>query len=509
MDMDNRLASFISAKPMIDPASMWPGTPPNFGQQVVPHVFTIAGQVGLAGNAYLNADEAMMHDSSNAERMKADCGITECLEGRQRATALLEWKIQPEEEDLKLDEAINLAKEVTRIVKRTPRFTELMRCSLEAIWAGKSGIATQYSSDEIGRTRRIVCSNWEPRHGDKLVFRFDDGSGRHNPKQVGIKIGTGYLGSGTNTNRDQIEYTQQGMVYWFNEFERKTFIVHKHMLEDGPYERPELAGRIHGVGIRSKIYWTWYAMVECMQRALEFLDRAAFGTELWRFPANNPLAKKKTEEAAKRNIGGGRSIVLIPVYPGDQSDLYGVEHIEPGLQGFDRLLQVIKEFFQQKMKRYILGQVLTTEAESTGLGSGVADAHIKTFAEIIGYDAGNLEETLTFDFVRQVQLFNFPRTRHILLRFNLLTEGDRAQEKMAILKSGWDMGAKIRTADIEAAGGFAHPGDEEEFVCNPKIFGAIQQLQQQAAQAGLQDKRLAKHAAMIQQSLSHSLGVSA
>ena len=46
----------------MDPARLWAGAPPNFGMQVVPHIFTAAGSVGLAGKAYLNADEAMRHD---------------------------------------------------------------------------------------------------------------------------------------------------------------------------------------------------------------------------------------------------------------------------------------------------------------------------------------------------------------------------------------------------------------------------------------------------------------
>lgn len=503
--IDPRLASFITAKmPEIDPASAFPGAPPNFGMQVVDHVFTISGQTGLAGQAYLNADEAMMHDPQNAERMKTDCGVTECLEARQRATALLKWQIEPE---IDSDDAKELAKQMTLIVKRTPRFMQMRQSLLEALWAGKAGIAGQFASREVGGHRRIVSSYWEPRHGDKLVFRYDRGDGEYKAGQVGIRVSTSFLSSQARS-RNQVEYTSQGQVYFLNDFERKTFIVHKHMIEDGPYENPRLAGRIHGVGIRSKIYWTWYAMVECMQRALEYLDRAAFGVELWRYPASNPKAKEKTQEAATRNVSG-RNVVLIPSYPGDQAQMYGVEHIEPGLAGVDRLLQVIKDLFQMKIKRYIMGQTLTSEAEATGMGSGVADAHLETFADIVQYDSMNLEETITEDFLRHLQLWNFPNSGSTQLLFKINFKEENVKERLEAIKSGWDMGLPIVMSELAQACGVTQAKEGEEVVFNPQVYAAIKQFQaQQSSQAAASTaNNLNLHGQLMQQSVMNHLGV--
>ena len=102
----------------------------------------------------------------------------------------------------------------------------------------------------------------------------------------------------------EFERTAEGMVYWFTPQERKKFILHKHLREDGPFDNPWVSGRIHGVGIRSRIYWRWFAQVECLQRALEYLDRSAFGVELWRYPGNSAKAKADTERAAKRSVSG-------------------------------------------------------------------------------------------------------------------------------------------------------------------------------------------------------------
>lgn len=467
----------------VDPARGWPGAPTNLGEQIIPHIFTVSGVTGLAGRAYLNADEAIRHAPQNAERMRVDCGIMECVEARQRASALLNWHLEPE---VDCPEAKELVSDVTAIIRRTPRFMELRRWLLEAVWYGRSAAALQFSSREIAGRQRLAVSRWEPRHGDKLIFRYDDGTGKYPIDQVGIRMGV--LGQIDNRviglRKQQIQTTEQGIVYWLSEWERKTVIVHKHMVEDGIFEDSRTSGRIHGVGIRSRIYWTWYVMVECLQRAIEYLDRSAFGVELWRYPANNPTAKRAAEQAAKNNVGGGRSIIMVPIPPGDQQDLFGVEHIEPGLQGVDRLLEVIKTYFGHKIKRYILGQTLTSEADATGLGSGVSDAHLATFADIVAYDSRNLEETLSEDFVRHVQLWNFPHSAKHYLHFVIDTEAPDTQKRMEALKSAWDMGARIKATDIMDIIGASMPTDEDQQVFNPQVVGGIMQMQQMQAGGG-------------------------
>jgi hypothetical protein len=474
----NRPADFLNLK-TFDPSSKLPGAPPNFGQPVVPHIFTVAGQQGLAGRAYLNADEAILHDPQNAERMRADCRITECLEARQRAVALLPWHIESENPDDK--SCSQLIADMTRIINRTPRFTEMRRYLSEATWYGRAASALQYASVDMGNNRAICVKRWEPRHGDKLVFRYDDGTGMYDPDQVGIRIGTGGWNLDTLSEKrrtGQIDYTSQGMVYWFNKYERKTVIVHKHMVEDGPFDQLYHQGRIHGVGIRTRIYWTWYQAVECMQRALEYLDRSAFGVELWRFPANNAQGEAAARKAAESQVGGGRSVILVPVVPGENASMYGVEHIEPGLQGVDTLLSTIKDFYHSTMKRYILGQTLTSEAEATGMGSGVADAHLATFADIVEYDARNLEETLTEDFLRHVQLWNFPQSSGTFLRFKIDNHSDDVDSKLKGYKAAWDMGAKLKASDVMDALGLSLPQPNEPALFNPQVAGGIEQMEQ-------------------------------
>ena len=82
-----------------DPAEHIEGATPGFGQDFLPHIYTVGGRRGIVSQSYLNMDEALRDSWTNAEKMRADCGIMECIEARERASALLNWHIEPENAD--------------------------------------------------------------------------------------------------------------------------------------------------------------------------------------------------------------------------------------------------------------------------------------------------------------------------------------------------------------------------------------------------------------------------
>jgi len=454
----------------IDPA-MGTGAPPNFGMDVVPHIHTASGRFGVASHAYLNMDEALRDSRSNAQRMRSDCGIMEPVEARQRSVALLPWHIECDDKDS--PEQKSLAEAMTAILEETPRFTEMRRSLLEATWYGRYATANSFGADLVRGQWRTVVKRWEPRHGDKLVFRFDDGSNTIDPDQIGIRVSSAFRGSAkpdiNGHRRSKVMATETGLVYWLDRAERQTMIVHKHQIEDGPWEEPRMMGRIHGIGIRDRIYWTWYAMIECLQRVVEYLDRAAFGIEVWPYQAGNPRAKNETETAAKKAMGGGRTVILAPIPAGEDPETYMPRLIEPGLAGVSTTIDIIRTYFGHKIKRYILGQTLSSEADATGMGSGVADAHMATLADILAYDAINLEETITKDFLRVLQVWNFRNSAHIKLKFRIDTESDNVVERMNALRQGWEMGLKLKADELYQILGTPKPDQSDEILINPKI----------------------------------------
>lgn len=480
-----RVADSIRAKYKSDPAFDAPGTPPNYGEFVLPHVMTIQGLVSNISKVYRMSDEALKHSLEDARFMELDVGIQECLHARWRSTALLNWHLEPD--DPTAQEQVDLCDELTRVLNKCPRFMQVREYLQRATWYGRSAVSFRYGWERFGNRMLVAPLQWKPVHGDKLVFRLDDGRFDVDPNQVGIRVGQTYLNSQRISAQWDIEQTDRGLAYFLSASERRLLAIHKHMIEDGAYEEPEDAGRIHGVGIRSQIYWEWFQKQETLRWLMEYLERSAFGIELWYYPSGNPAAKKKVEEAAKGRVNNFRNIVFVPRptdAAGNADQGFGVEHIETGMAGVSPIMDMLNNYFGHRIKRLILGQTLTSESEGGGLGSdGIARVHLGTFKDIIRYDATNLEETITDDIVRPLKEWNYKHAAHFNVRFVIETEEIQADEKLEQAMLLWQMGVRLSERELLETIGMTAPGPEDRVICNPQIEQALQQMeaQEQAA----------------------------
>lgn len=450
-----------------------PGMPPLDGQDPLPHIVTFQGINQSLSKVYRYSDEALQDSFDNARNMRNDLLIRECLDMRMRSSALLNWHLEPE--DAKDPRQQQLCDELTAILKRIPRFMQLRENLLAAIWYGRAGVQFRCGWQWINGRQRLGVTRWKPVHGDKLVFRTDDHA---NPDQIGIRIGPTFLASHffdqDPRRREQIEVTDYGWGYFLRPEEQQQLIVHKHQIEDGEFEQPLHAGRLHGAGIRSVIYWSWFQRQETLAFLMDHLERTAMGLEIWYYPFGNDHAKQAMAKAALERIGEGRNIMMVPRMPGEESMNYGVERIEPGAAGAELLLKVITEFFGAAIKRYILGQTLTTEAAPTGLGSNLASIHLDTYLQIIRYDSAILEETLTEQLLPRIQRPNFPDLANCHVKFKIDTESQDVEGKLQAFMQAYQMGLAIRGQDVRDAIGSAKPtaGDE------------VLQMQQQQPTAG-------------------------
>ncbi len=321
--------------------------------------------------------------------------------------------------------------------------------------------------------RRLTIDNWLPIHADKVVFRYDDGGpAAHRADQIGIRVGGSYTEGQSIRGRWQVERvgkiqpTDYGLAYFLENWERPLVAIHKHLIEDGEFEVPERAGRIHGVGIRDRIYWTWYQKQEALAWLVEYLERSAFGIELWSYPAGNPEAYEKTRKAAQERIGNGRNTVLVPVWPDMEGLRQTVQRIEPGMAGVEALDRLLREYFGHAIKRDILGQTLTSEAAGTGLGSNLASIHLDTYLQIVRFDACNLEESLTTELVQPLLTFNFPQHADIPLRFKIETESPDVEGRLSSMLKAFEMGLKIPAKDVAAMLGIARPEEGDDVLQN-------------------------------------------
>lgn len=472
-------ATPLSPKLGTDPAQGVPGEPPNFGRQILPHVYTFQAITGSPAKVYRASDEAIKHSLENARFMRNDLVIMECLEQRQRACALLDWHLEPEDD--KDPAQKQLCEDLTKIMKRIPRFMQYRESLLDATWYGKQGCEHRFGWMNVAGQMRIGLKAWQPVHGDKIVFRFDDGSGEHEDGRVGIRVGAGY-GLGNMEHR-KVEPTDWGLAYFLEDWERSLIAIHKHRIEDGEYEDPYAAGKIHGIGIRSRIYWTWFQKQEALAMLMEFMERSALGIEIWYYPFGNPEAEEKTRTAAQERIGEGRNIIMVPRPVGDDGNMYEVQRIEPGMAGAETMRDIIETYFGHLIKRYILGQTLTSEASGTGLGSNLADVHLGTFMSIVRYDAALLEESITTDLVEPLKRYNFPQMAGHHVRFVIDTEVENPEEKLAAWKTAYEMGLELKAEAVAAIIGASMPMEGDKTLS--KAAQDQQAAQTQAMAAGM------------------------
>lgn len=459
-----------------DPADAIPGMAANFGRDIVPHILTFQSLIGSYAKVYRDCDEATKASLENARYMRNDCGVMECVESRQRCVSLLGWHLQPEDE--KSQSQKDLCDELTKMLNRMRSFTEWRYSLMHAIWYGKYGVNNRYGWQNVGGHMRQLPTpineddyGWKPINGDKLVFRYDDGhlrSGEY-PNQLGIRVNGSYRPGQVVGGRYKIEDyagnrvqpTDRSMAYFLPPYERKLITIHKHIIEDAAFEDALSAGSVNGIGIRSRIYWEWVQKQETLAFLMEYLERSAGGVEVWTYPQGNDAAKQATEAAARERLGGARNVVIVPKPMGVEGEQYGVQIIEPGMAGIDTLKDILNTYYGHRIKRYILGQTLTSEAESTGLGSGVADAHMDTFMQIVRFDALKLEETITWQFLKFMKDINFPEARGIHVEFKIDVEHEDVKEKLDAYQAAYQMGAAIKESDVMELIGAAMPGPED------------------------------------------------
>lgn len=478
------------AKNKQDPARKIPGMPPNYGDMPIPHVLTFQGLFGTFSRVYRASDEALKDSIEVARYMRNDPVIMECVESRQRSTALLDWHLEPD--DQKNSDQKDLCRKIEKILRRMRRFTEYRRCLLEAIWYGRAGIQHSWNWNNIGGKMRLMPwpsvktqedLGWMPIHGDKLVFRFDDGTFDHIPGQVGIRVGARFGPIDrimSETWAQRIEPTDRGPAYFLTQYERDMLAIHKHMIEDGAYEDGIDAGTVHGVGIRSRIYWLWNQKQQMLAFLVEYLERSAGGIEIWYYPMGNKGALAAVESAAKSRIANQHNIAFVPRPIGEDGQAYGCEFIEPGMQGIEMLKDILISYFGHLIKRYILGQILSSESDATGLGSGVADLHLDTLLQIIRYDATNLEETITHELVRRIKDWNWPSARGVDIRFKIDTESPDVESKLEAWARAYEMGCKLRARDVMDLVGASMPDPDEDDVLQSPAFAEKQEEDQMA-----------------------------
>lgn len=391
------------------PADPPPGgqLPPGGGGATTPHWLSFSGLLQYAARTYpFSFDEAIRDNRFNALAMRRDCVLWAALRARQMPTSQLSWDIEPLDETDPAE--VEAAKLVTEIIESIPRFQSMKMLLLEALWFGKYAVEVVYKWDNWRGRQVLRPVNFFPVNGDKLRFKWDG--------TPGVLVNGNYPGTW--------EPTDWGMAHFLTPREREQYVIHEHEPDDADWTEFQMAGAVHGVGLRGRLYWFWWLKQQVFGLLMNYLERFSNGVTVFYYDAHNPQAQAAAQAAAATPYS--QAALLFPRWSSANPDVNKIERLEVGTASPALLQSLVENYFDDVMTRAILGQTLSSSAAATGLGSGVAELHGETLDEIIKYDAVNLEETFQRDLISVLYRYNAPGVRPGKFKFSVDTPNAEA-----------------------------------------------------------------------------------
>ncbi len=423
-----------------------PSLPPAAGVYTVPQIQQFTSIISAGSHVFYNLDEALRDSFQNARNMRRDPDIRGPLEARQLATAELPWHLEPEQPKDPYQKRV--CDEITADIKAVPSFLRFKRWLLEAIWFGKSATQNLYAFRNVHGKMRLRMIDWEPVNGDTLLRRYDT-------KQWGVYVGNRNT-FGPGTREVKTEPGDRQWAHFLTATEREAFCIHRHLIEAGDFYEPDVgANAINGVGIRSILYWFHYQKAELMGWLMTHCQRSGLGLNVWYFEQGNDASEKKVREAAEAQQNDLN--ILFP-RSHDGKGGAGYERIEPNATGVDNLMRVANDYFNARIKEFILGQTATSEATPSGMNSNVAEVHQNTFQRIVEFDAQGLSECLTTDLVAIFKKWNHPEA-DFDVRFVIDVEQPDPEKYLDAVEKFVNLGGEADEADVREKLGLPVPDE--------------------------------------------------
>ncbi|CAM6002961.1 unnamed protein product [Sphagnum balticum] len=337
-----------------------PGSlPPGDGRYSVPNFLSFAALVRSAAKAFLySSDEALRDSPTNARAMKRDPILWGALLRVWRPIAQLSWSLEPEDETNPAE--VEAAKLIEYVIERTPHFQRLKMYLLQAIWYGKYAVEVAYEWRNYRGEEKLFIRDFTPINGDKLRLKWD-------AKTWGVLVYPGYPGEKVATD--------WGLCHFLTPDERIQFIIHTHEPDDADFIEPELAGSIGGVGVRGRLYWFWWLKQQVFGQLMNYIHRFANGLTIFYYDASNQQAMQQAAMAAKAQFSN--TALLYPRWNSTNPDVNKVERLEVSTASSSLLWNLVNDYFDPIMERFIEGQ--TPSQDRGGIGTGQAESRDKLF----------------------------------------------------------------------------------------------------------------------------------
>jgi phage gp29-like protein len=408
----------------------------------------LATPVEVQRSFFTTADK-LLRNSSLAYRlnpqyqmmMRADADIEGVLRSLQVTLASLEWAIVPEDDEN--ERLVALATRISKIFDAMPRRSDFIRAMHEAVWYGNSAANLVYAKHpDLG----ISVKEWYPFHPDTIAY---DQRGN-----LAMKVGAAYSADGPSSQNIGFD----ARVHIFDEQERKAIVLHRVFVNAPDFNDPNSTESLYrGVGARDVCWFMWLAKQEILQDAITYAERYAMGIRVGYYPLGQDAGRSMMENVLA-NLTNDNS-VLLP--QSGTEKIYDIDIKEPNA-GRAQVFMELVNWFSGKIKEAILGQSLSSEAASTGLGSGVANLHADTLSRIIRYHADALADSLTTDFVRVVaKMLGATDSEVNALRFNFAPERPDPKERLEAVEKFVAMGGRVSEREVRDLLGLSEPKEDE------------------------------------------------
>jgi phage gp29-like protein len=425
----------------------------------------LATPVEVQRSFFTTADK-LLRNSSLAYRlnpqyqmmMRADADIEGVLRSLQVTLASLEWSIVPaDDENPRL---VALAERISDIFNAMPRRSDFIRSMHEAVWYGNSATNLVYAKHpDLG----VAIKEWYPFHPDTIAY---DQRGN-----LAMKVGAAYSADGPSSQNIGFD----ARVHIFDEQERRAIVLHRVFINAPDFNDPNVTESLYrGVGARDVCWFMWLAKQEILQDAITYAERYAMGIRVGYYPLGQDAGRSMMENVLA-NLTNDNS-VLLP--QSGTEKIYDIDIKEPNA-GRAQVFMELVNWFSGKIKEAILGQSLSSEAASTGLGSGVASLHADTLSRIIRYHADALADSLTTDFVRVVaKMLGATDSEVDGLRFVFAPERPDQKERLEAIEKFVQMGGRVSEREVRDLLGLSEPQEDEP------ILGSAQQSDPITAMTG-------------------------
>jgi len=417
----------------------------------------------LSVNKILRQGSLAFRKDRNLQRqMRYDPDIMGPLVMLQLSVACAEWAVQVPADMQGDEQATEQAAFVEKLLKNTPRFTDMMRHLLDALWYGRSAVNMVFGKQ--GET--IYIRDWLPIHGDSLTMT--------ELGQLGLKVGPRYYTQtigGAAPDTDKINGTVIGWdsrVLPLDDQQRATIALHTYQPQGVDFDDPYEAENAYlGRGMRDLVWYYWSLKQAALQNWATYIERYSMGIRVGNYPVGNEAAKADME-SAMQNLLGDVS-VLIPKNADGSDAGFGIDIKEPNGGNAEAFAKMV-EYLTENIKEVILGQTGTSQAVTSGLGSSIGDQHAQTLNRQVTYIANALAETITREIVTPLFRMNFGDDA-IPPSFSFSVSKPNPDEYMKAIEAFTKLGGRVSEREARKVLGLAEPEDDEMVLQAPSEGG--------------------------------------